>query len=205
MRARYFYALVIAFFASLIAACEFAPKMVSEPQGEEMGWTCEDELHTDFGTLIPLYTRGYFVGTAFVLYHEHGHTYCLTAYHCIDDNDGEVSFFGSTEIVRYDADVDIAVIRIHGIHGQPFHLSDREPRNGEPATLVSLFDGKTVIIPGHIVNVEEGWYTCDVEHGMSGGALLDSHGRVIGVVTHMYSGLSGAVSTADLWHFITEE
>jgi S1-C subfamily serine protease len=119
-----------------------------------------------------------------------------------------------TSAIFQDADKDLALLRIPG-GGYPFlALSERPPSAGADVIAigspgigdVALTNTVTKGIVSAVRNIEgETWIQTDVSinHGNSGGPLLNSRGQVVGVNTlaankSLYSGLNFSISAAEI-------
>ncbi|KKL96784.1 hypothetical protein LCGC14_1841030 [marine sediment metagenome] len=117
-------------------------------------------------------------------------TLIVTAHHVIRDVetilvDGEVA-----EVIAFDRKTDVAVLRVPS-HPRP-HLEFADPAIGDKARAVGYagYHGKpwVMIVPGQVAGFVDGYVTFagGVGSGMSGGPLLDTEGRVIGLASHAF-------------------
>ena len=121
--------------------------------------------------------------------------------------------FYTSELLKYHADDDLALIRLSGCPARPIPLyTDAEVKRGQPVVAIgsplglfnSVSDG---IIAGfrRLGDTDMIQFTAPTSPGSSGGALLDRFGRLIGIVTAGFEGgqnLNLAVSYTAIAPFV---
>lgn len=121
--------------------------------------------------------------------------------------------FYTSELLKYHADDDLALIRLSGCPARPIPLyTDAEVKRGQPVVAIgsplglfnSVSDG---IIAGfrRLGDTDMIQFTAPTSPGSSGGALLDRFGRLIGIVTAGFEGgqnLNLAVSYTAIKPFV---
>lgn len=121
--------------------------------------------------------------------------------------------FYTSELLKYHADDDLALIRLSGCPARPIPLyTGPDIKRGQPVVAIgsplglfnSVSDG---IIAGvrHLGDTDMIQFTAPTSPGSSGGALLDRFGRLIGIVTAGFEGgqnLNLAVSYTAIKPFV---
>ena len=104
-----------------------------------------------------------------------------------------------SEIIGFDPDLDIAVLRTNGLAGKPLSILDSLVENGTPGVVLGYPGGgpfavRPAVITERFIALGQDIYNevsgrrdvyalkADIEQGNSGGPLLDAEGRVIGVI-----------------------
>ena len=125
----------------------------------------------------------------------------------------ETSVFYTDELIKYHQDYDLAVLRMDkrrqpiplSIGGQKLVRGQKVVAIGSPLGLFNtVSDG---IISGfrQMEKVSMIQFTAPVSHGSSGGALLDMHGELIGLITAGYDdgqNLNLAVDRESILRFV---
>ena len=88
-------------------------------------------------------------------------------------------------VTAYDAENDLVILKISG-EGTPLPLSNSDTiRRGEPVSAVGFPDGVYKVMPGRVLNTQNGGKrirtTANTRGGSSGGPLLNSKKQVIGI------------------------
>lgn len=90
------------------------------------------------------------------------------------------------------AEIDLAIQRDPDIGGREITIGKR-PRLGETVFFWSIYQGEPLLTFGIVANETLGWYTCDVEGGMSGGVVLDRELRVVDVIVGGFDQVAAGV------------
>jgi S1-C subfamily serine protease len=143
--------------------------------------------------------NGVGVGSGFIVAPHYivtnAHVVAGMRYPYIQDADGR----HSSEVVAFDPDLDIAVLRTERLRGTSLSLSDRTVPVGTPGVALGYpgggpFSAQPAIVAEHFTALGRDIYEedqtrrdvyalrSDIEPGNSGGPLLDKTGRVIGVI-----------------------
>lgn len=104
-----------------------------------------------------------------------------------------------SEIIGFDADLDIAVLRTSDLAGNPLPILDSRVKNGTPGVVLGYpgggpFAARPAVVTERFTALGQDIYNEDegrrdvyalksnIEQGNSGGPLIDGDGRVIGVI-----------------------
>ncbi len=114
-----------------------------------------------------------------------------TAGGALPDDDAMPTFACASVLAGdYDDEHDFVLLRLEGEPGAEFGYLELSPRaavGGESLTLIGHPDGREKeIVRGEVIATigAELWHDLDTEGGLSGGPLLDSAGRILGVHTN---------------------
>lgn len=76
---------------------------------------------------------------------------------------------------------DLVLVSVPSIFGRAWELGD-PPAAGDPITCYGFFQGVPTETRGHVANAKLGWIDCMVGPGMSGGAVTNAQGELVGLV-----------------------
>jgi S1-C subfamily serine protease len=124
----------------------------------------------------------------------------VTNYHVVDSDKNEImgvithdkKVYPVMEVLAADKEADIAILRVKADNLVPAPLAPK-PQTGEPVTVISHPNGAMFFLSqGYVARYYEhprtgkSWMsiTADFARGSSGGAVLDSHGNLCGIVAN---------------------
>jgi S1-C subfamily serine protease len=125
--------------------------------------------------VVPLHADGEFVGSGVVV--DGGDI--LTCAHVLDEG-------VECEVLAYDEDLDLALIRVDELTGEPTPWSVRTLVSGDAVQVHAYFEEEPVVTRGIASNAKMGWTDAMILAGMSGGAVLDKDGNLVGVVVGVF-------------------
>ncbi len=126
-------------------------------------------------------------GSCFVVARRGDWWYAITANHVVTPSDSLMVDGFSAEIVRADAEADVALIRFKS-PGQYRVYSFAKAELGRPCTTVGWSEGSKLVYKGNVVSVNlKGFIAANggVVPGCSGGPLLNENGEVIGITVQV--------------------
>lgn len=131
-------------------------------------------------TIVRILSRhnsiSWYAGSAFVWKNEDDRTFFITAAHVVD---GMVPL--GYDVVVVDWENDLAILASDAHVPGSLVLADCPP-SGSEIRYWGNFGGVTIIMSGIVANQEKGYLDLDSLPGMSGGAIVDEHNRIIGVL-----------------------
>lgn len=134
------------------------------------------------GTVVQIFTFwGAFVGSACVVAHTEDETFLITAHHVVDDGIPMRTAFGLVRTETVHDDQDLALISVPAIFGTAWELGSRLDF-GDPVRAMGYYKGIPTMTRGHVANPAAGWIDATFGYGMSGGAVCDEEGRLVGIV-----------------------
>lgn len=120
--------------------------------------------------------------------------YAVTAAHCVEGTDVALTVDGKdAKVVKVNRLLDLAVVKFSAIPGAPMPLAPKTPgRGAEIAAVGFAFGSKDLRMQfGHIAapRDEDGYILLNIDliFGDSGGPIVDTKGRLVGVSSAIYS------------------
>lgn len=161
-----------------------APVVVSQAQAEK-------------GTVLQLFDDWHdFAGSACVIAHVDNRTYMITNYHVIDELGGAVeSNFGELRREAVALESDLAIVSVPTIFGVPWQLGD-PPAMGDPVICRGFFWAVDTQTRGHVANDKLNWLDCAVGPGMSGGAVSNERGELVGLIKRTWAPIDIGIMTS---------
>lgn len=142
------------------------------------------------GTVLQLFDDYHdFMGSACVVGHSDTRTFMITAFHVISTkpNGGRAteSNFGELKTEATDPKLDLALVSVPHVMGTAFELNTTIDF-GTPISARGYLAGAPTMTFGHVANPHLGWLDCAVGFGMSGGAVIDADGRLVGLIKRTF-------------------
>ena len=147
--------------------------------------------------------------------------YVLTNSHVVTDESGNVSRYNkvydvygneyTATVLKNDPSCDLAVLKFHGVDSwtlENLEIEDRIPQKGEEIITVSVPNGKyNTVTLGDVVwygkvetdteiDFEVLWIEDEIDHGSSGGAVLDGDMNIVGILYAVLTDENGDIQYA---------
>ena len=144
----------------------------------------EVESDVQQGTVLQLFDDYHdFMGSACVVGHSDTRTFMITAFHVIST--ATESNFGELKTEATDPKMDLALVSVPHVMGTAFELNTTIDF-GTPISARGYLAGAPTMTFGHVANPHLGWLDCAVGFGMSGGAVIDADGRLVGLIKRTF-------------------
>jgi hypothetical protein len=157
-------------------------------------WPMEVEPADPSASVISVYYQGEFVGSGVVVGEDGGEFLVLTAWHVLP---ADSTSLGGFYVVRADSTRDLALLSVPG-RAEALRVGE-SPRLGQRIRIFAHYEDVAATTQGVISNPELGWVDAPILAGMSGGAVVDDSGDLVGIVLGVFGddcGLLGETATS---------